>query len=445
MSKQASPPDATSRQSRKQVLLNRKQQQQSQQIRLTVALVVGFILLILALGLIIEYVILPPRPVASVNLEQISLSDWQDRVRYERAVRIDRLESAYEQLGGNSQQLQQFFAQDFQLLLSPPAMGNAVLQQMINEALIRQAAAERGITVSDADVQQEIEAQFNYFGGGLPTPSATPTQTPVPTPSITPLPTATEAGVTPAPTTTPAPTLPPQPTTVAPTATPVSQEAFNEQFQELIETLASADVDEAMYRDIVYNGLLLEQFREVLADEQGVSDSEEQVSLFFLSFDSEVAAAEALAQVQATGYLTTWNTIRSTTPTTATATLAREIQWAPRQTLEDSFGTAFTEAAFSLEIDTPSEVISSEASSGLVRYYLINLRGREVRPLPEATLRAQQDEALAAWLDEQNLAGGVEIFSLWESRVPSRPIFPPYLLRVDATPTPPLLLPTPTP
>lgn len=445
MSKQASPPDATPRQSRKEVLLNRKQQQQYQQIRLAVALIVGFILLILALGLIIEYVILPPRPVAVVNNEPISLRDWQERVRYERAVRIDRLESAYEQLGGNSQQLQQFFAQDFQLLLSPPALGNAVLQQMINEALIRQAAAERGLTVSDAAVQQEIEEQFNFFGGGLPTPSATPTQTPVPTPSITPLPTATEAGATPAPTSTPIPTVAPQPTTVAPTATPVSQESFDEQFQELLDTLQQAGLGEETYQQIVYNGLLQEQFLEVLAAEQGVEESEEQVSLFFLSFASEEAAVEALAQVQASGYLTTWNSLRSTTPTTSTVTLVREIQWTPRQTLEDSFGTTFAEAAFSLAVDTPSEVISSESSAGTVRYYLINVRGREVRPLPEATLLTRQQEALTTWLDEQNLAGGVEIFSIWESRVPNRPIFPPYLLRDSTTPTPSLPFPTPTP
>ena len=66
-----------------------------------------------------------------------------------------------------------------------------------------------------------------------------------------------------------------------------------------------------------------------------------------------------------------------------------------------------------------------------------------MRPLAADDLTNAQTNALDDWLQAQKVAGGVEIFSLWESRVPTRPILPNYLLRTEPTPTPPIAL-TPT-
>lgn len=442
MAKQNSPSSSEPRQSRKNVLLNRKQQQQYQQIRLAVALVVGFLVLVLAVGLLIEFVILPPRPVATVNGEVISLRDWQARVRYERTWRIDRLKGAYDQLGGNVSQLQQFFSQDYQLLLSPASLGDVVLQQMISETLVRQAAVERSLTVADDEVQKTIEEQFDYYGGGLPPVTATPTETPVPTPSITPIPTAVITEVVP--TSTPLPTPVLTPTVPPPTATPVSAEFFQEQYQTVVSRFESAGAGEDAYRSIVRTSLLRDKLLPVIAQEQSVGNEAEQVSLYYISFETEAEAQTAFAQVQASGYITTWNTIRSTPRITSTQPFARDLSWTTQDNIVSSFGQAFADAAFSLALNTPSDVIASELEGSPARYYLIEVRDRATRPLSENDLQTAQDQALSDWLDAQKIAGGVEIFTLWESRVPTRPILPTYLIRAQATPTLPVVLPTDT-
>ena len=84
------------RQSRKEVLLARKQAQQTRQIRLGVAVVGGLLLLLFLAAAINELVIAPSRAVAIVNGEEITLSEWQDRVRFERAQRIILLENQLE-------------------------------------------------------------------------------------------------------------------------------------------------------------------------------------------------------------------------------------------------------------------------------------------------------------------------------------------------------------
>ncbi len=42
-------------------------------------------------------------------------------------------------------------------------MGQTVLDQMIDEELIRQEAAKRGITASKAEVDQAIQASYQYY------------------------------------------------------------------------------------------------------------------------------------------------------------------------------------------------------------------------------------------------------------------------------------------
>lgn len=171
------------RQSRKEVLLP-KQAEQTRQIRLGIAVVGGLLLIVFLAAIISELVIAPNRAVAIVNDEEISLSDWQDRVRFERAQRIILLNNQLEAFQGNVGIVQQFAGQTINELFQTEQLGQAALNQMIDEVIIRQAAEARGITITDEDVQTEIAATFNFFDGGLPTPFPTGTATVQPTPSI---------------------------------------------------------------------------------------------------------------------------------------------------------------------------------------------------------------------------------------------------------------------
>ena len=120
-------------------------------------------------------------------------------------------------------QLQQYQAQLF-----PTAIGQQVLDLMVEDKLIRQEAERRGITVSEEEINKAFEEAFGYFPLGSPTPSPTlemlPTSTlsplqltlipPTATATLTPTLTAT-ATLTPTITSTASATLPPTDTATA--------------------------------------------------------------------------------------------------------------------------------------------------------------------------------------------------------------------------------------
>ena len=426
------------RQSRKEVLLARKQAEQTRQIRLGIAVVGGLLLIVFLAAIISELVIAPNRAVAIVNDEEISLSDWQDRVRFERAQRIILLNNQLEAFQGNVGIVQQFAGQTINELFQTEQLGQAALNQMIDEVIIRQAAEARGITITDEDVQTEIAATFNFFDGGLPTPFPTGTATVQPTPSITPLPTAVITDIVP--TNTPSPTATLAPTsTPAPTATPVSAEAFQQEFSDFMTQFKDLGVSETQYREIVRSQLYRERLLEVLVDEDELSDEAIQASFFILQFDTEAEANEAAALVDAGDYLTVWNEIRSLPPDPASAStaVASEVLWRTQDATATNLGAEVADAAFSLPVGQPSEVISRTVDATTTTYYLIQVSGREERPLSASEYQTLQLENLAAFIDEQIVAGGLELTEYDRGRTPTNPVLDP-LFTTPPTATPPV-------
>ncbi|HAV78895.1 MAG TPA: hypothetical protein DCX53_16205, partial [Anaerolineae bacterium] len=116
----------------------------------TVAIVMfGVIALLLGYGYLdINYLQLQ-KPVAEVNGEKISIQQWQERVQLQRVNFVSlyqRYQFFQQQFGMDvTQQVQEveFYLQ------SPEAIGQLVIDQMIDEALISQEAEKRGIIVSD--------------------------------------------------------------------------------------------------------------------------------------------------------------------------------------------------------------------------------------------------------------------------------------------------------
>ncbi|MDP1779123.1 MAG: SurA N-terminal domain-containing protein, partial [Anaerolineales bacterium] len=94
------------------------------------------------------------RPVAKVGDTEILVRDFEPRVRLQR----QQLLSQYAQYA----QYSQFFGMnvDAQLqqiqsnLDAPLTVGQAVLDQMVNEELIRQESAKRGISVSEDELNE---------------------------------------------------------------------------------------------------------------------------------------------------------------------------------------------------------------------------------------------------------------------------------------------------
>ncbi len=114
------------------------------------------------------------KPVAKVENVSIPVGEWQARVRMQRGQLISQLQlyQQYSQYFGMdlSSQEQQISSQ----LDSPTTLGQTVLDQMIDEQLIRDEAAKRGITASKAEVDQAIQAAYQFFPNGTPTPTLCP-------------------------------------------------------------------------------------------------------------------------------------------------------------------------------------------------------------------------------------------------------------------------------
>ncbi len=426
------------RQSRKEVLMARKQERQTRQVRLVIIGIAILLVAILLVGVVNELFIKPSNPVANVKGVEIPLSDWRNRVRLQRAQLIVGLEDLAETFGQDIGQVQQFAGQQIGLLEDPQTMGQLVLDQMVDEQLVLQAAAARGIFVSEEDVQKEIEESFSYYGGAAPTALPSPTETIVPTPSLTPIPTAVITDVLPTSTPFPTPVIGPTGTPL-PTSTPVSLESFQESLNETLDSLGGFGVEEDDLREVVRAQIYQELLIEALVKEEELPTAAEHASFYFLSFDAEEKAQEALADVNREGFLNVWNSIRSLPPEDAadSSAIASEVLWRTEDELGEFFGTDLTEAVFSQEINEPSAVIfvpdiSEEASD---RYYVIMVSGREIRPLSEAALGTAEQELFSSWLESQKVTG-VDLFERWRANVPQRPILDRRFL-MPPTPGPP--------
>jgi hypothetical protein len=439
------------RQSRKEMLIARKHERQLRNVRVAVIVVAVLIGLVIIIALVDELLIIPGRAVATVGETPITLREWQERVKFERAQRIIFLENQLEAFGGDVGIVQQFGGEVINELFDPEGMGQTFLNLMADEQVICQGAAERGIEITDADIQARIEQSYGFYGEGIsPTPLPEPTETVAPTPSLTPIPTAVITDVVPTETPFPTVTVGPDPT-AAPTATPVPEQEFLDQYGEFVASLNDLGVDESAYRNVVRAQLCRERLTEALTAERELSRLAPQASIFVITANSEEAANETQALIESDGFLTAWNTIQSQPAdpeaTEAPPTAAFELLWRTRESLESAVGADVATAAFDLDLNTPSEIIAVENDGDTTTYYLIMVSGREERELSESEFQTRQQELLQSYIDEQ-LASNLQINDLWRSRVPTLPALDTkFLAAPTATPaveTAPTIAPLPT-
>ena len=410
------------RESRKDILRKRREAEQTRRIRLAVGGVAGLLLLVLLVAVINEVFVAPNRAVAIVNGEAITVRQFQDRVEYERAQRIISLENQFEAFGGDVGIIQQFSSQTIIELQDAEALAEGVLTQMTQEVLIRQEAEARGITVSDAEVDAEVGSFFNYFAGGLPTAEPTASPTVEPTPSLTPIPTAVITDVVPVDPPFPTPTLGPT-SAPEPTATAVSKESFDEQLGEVLADFDNLGANDAVFREVVRLNLYADKLTEALGEENDVPSEAMQASIFTLSFDTQADADEAMAMIEADDFLTVWNTIRSTPPDpdAATTSTATELLWRTQDGIVASYGEDVAEVAFSLPPNVPSTPIEQVVDAETSRFHIVQVSGREIRPLSDAVIQNAKQTIVQNLIAEKSVAG-IEIMETWRNYYPSRPV-----------------------
>ena len=265
---------------RKETRLHHQQRERNRKIMLGTGIALAVALLLVIAGLVSEFVVKPNSMVAKVGETQLITRDFWKRTFLEQnrlqnqLVRMTQLEQQFGNQGFFATQIQQLQA----TLSSPFSLGVEVLDQMIREEVVRVKAAERGITVTEAEIDEALREEVAGQQGAVTAPQATSTaeayvQATATAESWTPTPTATvDASGAVTATATPIPTpLPP------PTSTILTDEQYTTGLAELEKNLNDiADMSLVEYRKIIAARLLDTKLSDAIGAEQ-VTATEEQV------------------------------------------------------------------------------------------------------------------------------------------------------------------------
>lgn len=427
-------------------------------------IVVGLI----AYGIIQQQVIQPSQPVAVVNGEEITTREFQRQVSLARYFMIQNAVQTYQfaQQFNDPEFQSQFISQlqQIQSQLTPSLMGQQILDYVIEDRLIRQEATKRGITITDEEVDRLYKAWYDYYPDGTPTPTASlevrPTSTltslqqtlvpPTPTASATPEITATvDVTGTPAVLAIPTiettltqtdvitPTVTPFPTA---TATPYTEEAFQEQANNLMTDLKNAaGLDEADFREAFVAGMFRQKLQDlVLAD---LMPEQEQVWARHILVEDEQLAKDIYVKLQAGEDFCALAAENSTD--TSNKDNCGDLSWFPRGQMVKEF----EDAAFSLEIGKMSEPIKSQFG-----YHIILVLGHENRPLSGSEFQQLKQTKFQEFITQLRENATIETNEGWINLVPEKPALPPAVIdfiqaaqQATIPTTPPIVIETPAP
>jgi parvulin-like peptidyl-prolyl isomerase len=387
-----------------------------------------FIGIVVAVALLLGYGLLDmnylqrQKPVAKVGDVEILVNQFEPRVRMQRQQLLSQygMYSQYAQMFGMDvqNQLDQIQSQ----LDAPETVGQSVLDQMVNEQLIRLEAKKRGITVSETELVKAQQDAFSYYPNG--TPTAAPTATEVTMPKVpaeayklvtmTPVPSATATiEATPTATLVPEATATAGPTsTPLPTATPYTQEGFEKEFNTSRDAFIKLGLSEKEYQGLFEYQLLQQKVQDAITAD--VPATQTQVWARHI-----LVADEAIAQViidklkQGEDFA---KLAQESSTDTGSAVNGGDLGWFGSGAMVPEFETA----AFALQKtgDYTLEPVQSQFG-----YHIIQLIAKQERPLSADQYKAAKDNAFSDWLTKAREEYGVETFDIWKNYVPTEPNF----------------------
>jgi len=427
-----------SNQEKKQRVLTRKHVARLERERRQVAIVrivaitmITLVVLLLGYGYLDATYFQLQKPVIEVNGEKVTIKTFQERVQLQR-VNLQNLYQRY-----------QFFQQNFGMdvtqqiqeveyyLQSPQALGQLVIDQMRDEALIRQEADKRGITVTEDEIEKAVQEAYSFYPDGTPTPTITPTVFEFPTLTSEQL-TIYPSTATPtiAPTSTPAPTSSPDPSVTATpterasgrptptfvpeeataTATPYTLDGYKAEYQTTVDQFKSYGISEEVLRDVYKNNILHDKLQKVITAD--LPTSEEQVWARHILVDTEgeaIAVKELLKNGSDFARLA-----REFSKDTGSGAQGGDLGWFGRGTMV----TEFEDVAFSLPIGEISEPVKSTFG-----YHIIQVLGRQELPLSESQLQQSRDTAFSDWLTTATDEAEIVTYDTWMDQIPPMPDF----------------------
>jgi parvulin-like peptidyl-prolyl isomerase len=421
-----------------QARLEREQKQRLTIIISAIAILI-IVLGVIGYGVLDQTVLKENRAVARVNGDKVTVHQLEVQTKYYRYQLIQNFRQTkqiYQIFGSDPTYATQFINQlssiSSQLTGDATTIGETVLTQLINDRLIRQEAERRGITVTKAEVDAELQNEFGYYPNGTPTPTATlvpvststlsPTQNAMlatPLPTNTPAATATVEGITetPAtPTATVAPTETPTATSAAPettstptpTATPYTLEGYNKEVSSYLESIKDLGFTEDDLRFIIESSLYRQKVMDAVTAD--IKPEAEQVWARHILVADQAKAAEVITRLK-NGE--NWYTLAAEMSSdTNTRDNGGDLGWFSTGEMD----SAFEKAAFALKVGETSAPVQSSYG-----WHIIQVLGHETRPLTETQLSNLRQSEFSTWLSSLNTADTVKKYDLWKTVVPSEP------------------------
>jgi peptidyl-prolyl cis-trans isomerase D len=415
-----------------------RQDRERRQTRLIAGIAIGIIAIVIlgiAYGLLNDTLFLNWRNAVSVNGESLSLHEFQVRVRVTRQQLVNQY-MQYTQLAqmfgmdpNSDPQMSQSLSQITQQLDTPSSVGGQVIDDMVNDLLIRQYAKANGIIVSAADVEKAAQEALRYYQNGTPSPTLTPTElvyptldgtqlalvTPTPTATIPPtlIPTETQTiASTPTSVPTPTPAVTGTATPIpSPTAspTPYTLQGYQTQYQNALKVYSVLGLSSSEFRNIFFEAGLYHD-RVLAKITESITHQQEQVWARHILVADEATANDIRAQLDAGadfGALAAQYSID-----TGSKDIGGDLGWFGRGKMV----AEFEKVAFSLKIGEISQPVKSTFG-----YHIIQVLGHEIRPLTEQEYSDAVTAAFNSWLQSQRANSKVVINNSWTNFVPTTP------------------------
>ena len=426
MAKQSSNPKVVTK--KHQARLERERRQ----IKLIRAIAVAgvvIVVLLLVYGYLKLNVLSLREPVAVVNGVKITTQQWQERVRLERINLYNQLNryQFFQQSFGmdTTQQQQEILGQ----LNSTETIGQRVLDQMVDDVLVRQEAEKRGITASKEEVDKLLQEAYNFYPNGSPTPTITPTEVRYPTmsaqeltlypstatateaPTETAVPNSTpDAAVTATATFTAGPPTPsPVPELPTQSPTPYTLEGFQKQYNDTLTEFKGYGISEQTLREVYETQILRTKLQEDMAKD--LPHKEVQVWARHILVDTEVAAKQVEELLKAGEPFE--KVARDLSKDTGSAAKGGDLGWAPAS----NYVPEFKDAVLKQEIGVIGPPVKTQYG-----YHIIQVIARQELPLTNDQFQQAVQTAFNDWLTAAREKADKKIYDTWKQRVPTEPV-----------------------
>ncbi len=418
--------------SKKHLARVEKERIQNRYIMIVSIVVLVLVLGVVGYGILDQTVLQANKPVATVGSDKITTNEFQKTVKYSRWQMVQQYDSTLQlaQSFGDNPDFANYFQSSLsqiQYQLSDPnTIGLSVLDQLVNDRLVRQEAKKRGITVTTEEVEKAVQEWFNYYADGKPTPTEFPTDSPTSTLSpaqlemiatLTPTVdlTATSAATAETTVATQEPTVeatlldqssPTQ--AVEPTPTEYTFEAYKDTLAGYLDQMSITEFTEKDLKRIFESSLLYKKLQDDITKE--IKPTQDQVWARHILVDDEPTAQKVIERYN-NGE--NWAALSAEySKDTSNKDNGGDLGW---------FGPGAMVPAFeSAAYATPAGSISAPVKSDF-GWHIIQVIAHEERTLSPDKLTELKDKAFQSWLDEAAAATKIVKTDYWMSVVPTEP------------------------